>query len=410
MIDQSLDFARDTLLMPAGMGDFELQSVLEQLLTHRIDYADIYFQTSRHESWMLENGIVKEGSFNIEQGVGVRAVNGEKTGFAYSDEIVMPALTQAANTAKVIARSGQQGKLQAWSNNNSHKLYLPHDPLQSLSADDKIALLQSIDIEARKADPRVSQVMASLAGVFEVILVVATDGTLAADIRPLVRINVTVIAEHKGRREQGSAGGGGRYNFDYFLQEDRGLGYAREAVRQAVVNLEAVDAPAGAMPVVLGPGWPGVLLHEAVGHGLEGDFNRKGSSVFSGRIGQQVASSLCTVVDEGSIRDRRGSLNIDDEGTPTGQTVLIENGILKTYLQDKLNARLMNMPLTGNGRRESYAHLPMPRMTNTYMQSGEHDPQEIIASVDKASTPSISVVARWILPPVSLFFRPVRPI
>ncbi len=383
MNHSSLDIAEDLLLVPAGMGDSDLQSVLGQLMSHQIDYADLYFQSSQHESWMLENGIVKEGSFNIEQGVGVRAVSGEKTGFAYSDEIILPALTQAASTARVIARSGQQGGVKAWSNSSSHHLYLASNPIQTFSADDKVALLQAVDAEARRQDSRVSQVMASLAGVYEVILIAATDGTLAADIRPLVRMSVTVIAEQDGRREQGSSGGGGRYSFDYFQQQERSLDYAREAVRQALVNLEAVDAPAGAMPVVLGPGWPGVLLHEAVGHGLEGDFNRKGSSVFSGRLGQQVASPLCTVVDEGSIADRRGSLNIDDEGTPTGQTVLIEKGILKTYLQDKLNARLMNMPLTGNGRRESYAHLPMPRMTNTYMQSGEHDPEEIIASVDK---------------------------
>ncbi len=383
MADQTLDLARDVLLVPAGMGNADLESVLDQLLAHHIDYADIYFQSSRHESWMLENGIVKEGSFNIEQGAGVRAVSGEKTGFAYSDEIILPALSQAAGTARAIARSGQQGRVKAWSSSKPHHLYLTTDPLLSMSADDKVALLQAVDVEARKQDPCVSQVMASLSGVYEVILVAATDGTLAADVRPLVRMSVTVIAERNGRREQGSAGGGGRYSFDYFLQNERGLGYAREAVRQALVNLQGIDAPAGTMPVVLGSGWPGVLLHEAVGHGLEGDFNRKGSSVFAGRIGQQVASPLCTVVDEGSIKDRRGSLNVDDEGTPTGQTVLIENGILRTYLQDKLNARLMNMPLTGNGRRESYAHLPMPRMTNTYMQAGAHDPQEIIASVDK---------------------------
>lgn len=383
MNNPSLTTAKDILLAPTGMGDSDLQSVLDQLMSHSIDYADIYFQSSQHESWMLENGIVKEGSFNIEQGAGVRAVSGEKTGFAYSDEIILPALTQAATTARVIAKSGQQGKLKAWTKSQSHNLYLSSNPLQTFSADDKVALLQAIDAEARRQDPKVSQVMASLAGVYDVILVAATDGTLAADIRPLVRMSVTVIVEHDGRREQGSAGGGGRYSFDYFQQEGRGLGYAREAVRQALVNLDAIDAPAGAMPVVLGPGWPGVLLHEAVGHGLEGDFNRKGSSVFSGKIGQQVASPLCTVVDEGSIADRRGSLNIDDEGTPTGHTVLIEKGILQGYLQDKLNARLMNMPLTGNGRRESYAHLPMPRMTNTYMQAGEHDPAEIIASVEK---------------------------
>ena len=382
MSEQSLDIAKDILLVPAGMGDADLQSVLDKILSHHIDYADLYFQSSRHESWMLENGIVKEGSFNIEQGAGVRAVSGEKTGFAYSDEIILPALTQAANTARVIAKSGQQARIKAWSSSQAHNLYLASDPLLTLSADDKVALLQAVDAEARRQDPRVSQVMASLAGVYEVILVAATDGTLAADIRPLVRMNVTIIVEKNGRREQGSAGGGGRYSFDYFQQEERGLGYAREAVRQALVNLEAVDAPAGAMPVVLGPGWPGVLLHEAVGHGLEGDFNRKGSSVFSGRMGQQVASTLCTVIDEGSISDRRGSLNIDDEGTPTGRTVLIENGILKGYMQDRLNARLMGMEPTGNGRRQSYAHAPMPRMTNTFMLEGDKEPDEILAAVD----------------------------
>ena len=383
MSEQTLDIAKELLLVPAGMGETDLESVLGQVLSHQIDYADIYFQSSRHESWVLENGIVKEGSFNIEQGAGVRAISGEKTGFAYSDEIVLPALTQAASTARVIASHGQQGRVQAWSTSNPHNLYLSTDPIDSLSADDKVALLQAVDAEARRQDPRVSQVMASLSGVHEVVMVVATDGTLAADIRPLVRMSVTVIAEQDGRREQGSSGGGGRYDFEYFQKEERALGYAREAVRQALVNLEAVDAPAGMMPVVLGSGWPGVLLHEAVGHGLEGDFNRKGSSVFSGRMGEQVASPLCTVVDEGSIKDRRGSLNIDDEGTPTGETVLIENGILKGYMQDKMNARLMNMAVTGNGRRESYSHLPMPRMTNTYMRAGDHDPAEIIASVDK---------------------------
>ncbi|MDH5447008.1 MAG: metalloprotease TldD [Gammaproteobacteria bacterium] len=383
MPEQTLDIAQQILLAPSGMKDSDLQSVLNQVLSHQIDYADIYFQSSRHESWVLENGIVKEGTFNIEQGAGVRAISGEKTGFAYSDEIILPALTQAASTARVIANHGQNRKVKAWSSPHSHDLYLSNDPLLSLSADQKIALLQSVDKEARSLDSKVTQVMASLSGVHEVIMVVATDGTLAADIRPLVRMSVTVIAEHDGRREQGSSGGGGRYDFSYFQNNDHVLGYAREAVRQAIVNLDAIDVPAGSMPVVLGPGWPGVLLHEAVGHGLEGDFNRKGSSVFSGRIGEQVASPLCTVIDEGSIKDRRGSLNIDDEGTPTGETVLIENGILKGYMQDKLNARLMNMPVTGNGRRESYAHLPMPRMTNTYMKAGEHHPDEIIASVEK---------------------------
>jgi TldD protein len=332
---------------------------------------------------MLEDGIVREGHHGIEQGVGVRAISGEKTGFAYSDEIMLPALTEAADAARAIARSGRQGTVQAWQQPVSQDLYLPVDPLNSLDADQKISLLRELDAEARRQDPRVKQVVVSLAGSHEVVLVAASDGTLAADVRPLVRMNVSVIAEQGERREQGTAGGGGRIDYGYFQQQDRGLGYAREAVRQALLNLEAVPAPAGPMPVVLGPGWPGVLLHEAVGHGLEGDFNRKGSSAFSGRIGEQVASPLCTIVDDGTLPDRRGSLNMDDEGTPTRQTVLIENGILTGYMQDKLNASLMGQVSTGNGRRESYAHLPMPRMTNTYMMAGEHDPEEIIASVDK---------------------------
>jgi TldD protein len=383
MSSTSLDIAREALLTPYGLGEAELQKVLDQLMGHSIDNADLYFQLSRHESWMLEDGIVREGHHGIDQGVGVRALSGEKTGFAYSDEIILPALTEAAVAARAIAHSGRQGTVQAWQQPASQGLYLPHDPLMVFNAEQKITLLRSLDAEARRIDPRVKQVIVSLAGTHEVILVAGSDGTLAADVRPLVRMNVSVIAEQGKRREQGTAGGGGRVDYSYFQQEQHGLGYAREAVRQALLNLEAVSAPAGPMPVVLGPGWPGVLLHEAVGHGLEGDFNRKGSSAFSGRIGEQVASPLCTVVDDGTLPNRRGSLNVDDEGTPTRQTVLIENGILKGYMQDKLNASLMGQVSTGNGRRESYAHLPMPRMTNTYMMAGEHDPQEIIASVDK---------------------------
>lgn len=383
MSTPSLDMAREALLSPYGLGESDLQTVLDQLMGHSIDYADLYFQLSRHESWMLEDGIVREGHHGIEQGVGVRAVSGEKTGFAYSDEIMLPALTEAADAARAIARSGRQGAVQAWQQHTGQRLYLPVDPLSSLDADQKITLLRELDAEARRQDPRVKQVVVSLASTHEVILVAASDGTLAADVRPLVRMNVSVIAEQGDRREQGSAGGGGRIDYSYFQQQDHALEYAREAVRQALLNLEAVPAPAGPMPVVLGPGWPGVLLHEAVGHGLEGDFNRKGSSAFSGRMGEQVASPLCTIVDDGTLPDRRGSLNMDDEGTSTQQTVLIENGILKGYMQDKLNASLMGQVSTGNGRRESYAHLPMPRMTNTYMMAGEHDPQEIIASVDK---------------------------
>ena len=378
-----LDTANEILLSPTGLEVDDLQNVLDQMMGNSINRADLYFQTTRHESWVLEDGIVKEGNYNIEQGVGVRAVSGEKTGFSYSDEIVLPALNQAANAAKTIARAGQQNQVQAWKKHSSHQLYLPIDPLDSLTTDEKIDLLRQVDAEARKQDPRIKQVIASLVGVHEVVLVASSDGTLNADVRPLVRMNVTVIAEDGDKREQASSGGGGRVGYEYFTQEGRALGFAREAVRQALVNLNAVAAPAGTMPVVLGPGWPGVLLHEAIGHGLEGDFNRKGSSAFSGRIGERVASPLCTIVDDGTLDARRGSLNMDDEGTTTQQTMLIEKGILKGYMQDKMNAELMGVESTGNGRRESYSHLPMPRMTNTYMLAGEHDPQEIIESVEK---------------------------
>jgi TldD protein len=352
-------------------------------MSHSLDSADLYFQLSRHESWALEDGKVKEGSYSLDQGVGVRAISADKTGFAYSDEIALPALTQAAQAVRAIARSGQQGRVLALTQGRVNALYLPTDPLDTLADQAKLDLLHAVDREARRLDPRITQVMVSLAATHDMVLVAASDGTLAADIRPLVRLNVSVIAEHNGRREQGTAGGGGRLGYGYFLQDDRALAYAREAVRQALVNLEAVEAPAGTMTVVLGPGWPGVLLHEAIGHGLEGDFNRKGTSAFAGRLGERVASEQCTVVDDGTLPERRGSLNIDDEGTPTQCTVLIENGILKGYMQDKLNARLMGMRPTGNGRRESYAHLPMPRMTNTYMRPGTYSAEEIIASVDK---------------------------
>ncbi len=378
-----IDTANEILLAPGGLDVNDLQNVLDHMMGHSINRADLYFETSRHESWMLEDGIVKEGNYNIEQGVGVRAISGEKTGFSYSDEIVLPALHEAAAAAKTIARAGQQGAVQAWKQHHPHALYLPVDPLDSLTTDEKIDLLRRVDSEARKQDPRIKQVIVSLVGVHEVVLVAASDGTLNADVRPLVRMNCTVIAEQGDRREQASAGGGGRFGYDYFLEDDRALLFAREAARQALVNLGAIETPAGAMPVVLGPGWPGVLLHEAIGHGLEGDFNRKGSSAFSGRIGERVASPLCTIVDDGTLDGRRGSLNMDDEGTVTQQTVLIEKGILKGYMQDKMNAELMGMQSTGNGRRESYSHLPMPRMTNTYMLAGESDPEEIIESVEK---------------------------
>jgi TldD protein len=380
----TLDIARRTLLAPAGLDETDLDRLLGQILTHRVDYADLYFQYSRHESWSLEEGQVKSGSYNVEQGVGVRAVSGEKTGFAYSDEILLPALSDAATAARAIARSGASaGTPVRQRSGTTPKLYAPLDPIASLEDVAKVKLLETVEAEAKRADPRVTQVMASLSGVQEVILVARSDGGLAADVRPLVRLNVTVIVEANGRRESGSHGGGGRVSYQYFLENDFARLYAREAVRQALVNLDADDAPAGSMQVVLGPGWPGILLHEAIGHGLEGDFNRKGTSAFAGMVGQQVAARGVTVVDDGTLADRRGSLNVDDEGTPTQKTVLIEDGILKGYLQDTLNARLMGVAPTGNGRRESYAHMPLPRMTNTYMLPGIRDPQEIIASVEK---------------------------
>ncbi len=383
MSQSNLEIARQRLLAPAGIDESDLNKVFGRLLGHAVDSGDLYFQSTRFESWMLEDGIVKEGSHSIEQGAGVRAVSGDKTGFAYSDEIMMPALLQASGAARAIAKHGSEGKLQAWHARDEQLLYPALDPLARMTADDKVSLLKQLDVEARQQDPRVKEVIVSLAGVHEVMMVAVSDGTLAADVRPLVRCNVTVIVEQDGRREQAGSGGGGRSDYGFFFDEDRAKGYAREAVRQALVNLDAVAAPAGSMPVVLGPGWPGILLHEAIGHGLEGDFNRKGTSAFAGMVGQQVASPLCTVVDDGTISGRRGSLNVDDEGIATQNTVLIENGILKGYMQDRMNAGLMGVGSTGNGRRESYAQLRMPRMTNTYMLAGEHDPQEIIASVDK---------------------------
>jgi TldD protein len=383
MTTEVLDIVRHDLLDPTGLTDNQLQKVLHQLAGPQIDYADLYFQSTYSESWVMEDSIIKSGSFDIDRGVGVRATSGEKTGFAYADDIVMPALLQAAEAARSIVKQGQDKSVQAWHQLPGHKLYLPIDPLHSLSEDDKVSLLQRVDAYIRQKDTRVVQVTVSLAGEYETILVMASDGHLGADVRPLVRFNVSLIVEQNGRRETGYAGGGGRFNYQYFLQDNLAFEYADEALRQALVNLDATEAPAGPMPVVLGPGWPGVLLHEAVGHGLEGDFNRKGISVYSGRKGEKVASSLCTIVDNGTLPDRRGSLNIDDEGTPTQNNVLIENGILKNYMMDKRNARLMGEKSTGNGRRESYAHLPIPRMTNTYMLAGQSDPQEIIASVKK---------------------------
>jgi TldD protein len=383
MTTTNLDIARRRLLAPAGLDEQDLDRVFGKLLGHAVDGGDIYLQSTRYESWLLEDGIIKEGTYSIEQGAGVRAISGEKTGFAYSDEILMPALLEASQAARAIAGHGGAGRLQAWHKGDENILYPAIDPLDGMSADEKVRLLRQVDAEARRQDPRVREVVVSLAGVHEVMMVAVSDGTLSADVRPLIRFNVNVIVEQDGRREQGSAGGGGRTEYAYFIEEERALGYAREAVRQALVNLDAVAAPAGAMPVVLGPGWPGILLHEAIGHGLEGDFNRKGTSAFAGRVGQRVASPLCTVVDDGTLPGRRGSLNVDDEGIKTQRTVLIDKGILKGYLQDRLNAGLMGVAPTGNGRRESFAHLPLPRMTNTYMLAGEHDPQDIIKSIDK---------------------------
>jgi TldD protein len=380
---EPLSIARSLILSPGGLDESRLDRVLGSVMGHAVDAADLYFQLTHEESWALEDGIVKEGSASIEQGVGVRALAGEKTGFAYSDEIILPALDEASHAARAIARAGATHGVQAWRPTAGHRLYLPVDPSGSLKDDDKVAWLERVDRETRKLDPRVSQVMASVAAVHEVVLVATSDGQLAADVRPLVRFNVSVIVEANGRREQGYAGAGGRFSLDELVAGDRPLAIAREAVRQALVNLEAVSAPAGTMTVVLGPGWPGVLLHEAIGHGLEGDFNRKGTSAFSGRIGERVASEACTVVDDGTLARRRGSLNIDDEGTPTQCTTLIENGVLKGYLQDKLNGRLMGVRSTGNGRRESFAHVTLPRMTNTYMRPGPHAPEEIVASVER---------------------------
>lgn len=382
-MNSTLDLARQQLLEPANMDEGTLGDALKQLLSARVDYADLYFQFSRHEGWSLEDGIVRDASHSIDQGVGVRAVAGEKSGFAYVDEIRDKSLLEAAGTARAIARSGGDKSMPVWGQASVPSLYVPDNPLESMASADKVQLLQNIDQQVRALDSRIKQVMVSLAGEHDTVLVASSDGTLAGDVRPLVRFNVSVIVEQNGRREQGYSGGGGRVSYTEFLRGDRAMEIAREAVRSALVNLEAGEAPAGTMTVVLGPGWPGVLLHEAIGHGLEGDFNRKGTSAFSGRIGEKVASEYCTVVDDGTLANRRGSLNIDDEGTQTGCTTLIENGILKGYMQDKQNARLMGVAPTGNGRRESYAHLPMPRMTNTYMLNGPHDPEEIIKSVDK---------------------------
>jgi TldD protein len=382
---ERLAAAKQLLLDPFGLSEASLTRALNEMAGHKIDDADLYFQYTRSEGWSLEEGIVKSGSFSIDQGVGVRAVVGEKTAFAYSDDISEAALLDAARTVRTIAAAGQSRRIKLNARQQvapSRVLYGPMDPIATLDSAQKVALLEKIERMARARDPRVVQVMAGLAGEYDVVMVARADGTLAADVRPLVRMSLTVIAEQNGRREVGSAGGGGRFGFGYF-QDEVIEGYVHQAVNAALTNLESRPAPAGEMTVVLGPGWPGVLLHEAVGHGLEGDFNRKGSSAFSGRIGERVAAKGVTVLDDGTIADRRGSLNVDDEGNPSQRNVLIEDGILKGYIQDTLNARLSKVKPTGNGRRESYAHVPMPRMTNTYMLAGDKTPEEIVASIDR---------------------------
>ena len=376
-----LALAQEELLSATGLTGNELENAMGELMKARLDLGEFYFQQTKSESWALEDGSVKEGAFSVDRGVGVRAVTGEKTGFAYADCIEMPALLQAARAARGIARLGQSGHVQAARATTAEDRFVAIDPIGGLDEAAKVDLLRRVEAVARSTDPRVIEVNVRLSCNADTSLVYSSDGVMAGDIRPLIRLDVSVIVEDKGRRERGSSGGGGRRELAWLAEEERCYGYAREAVRMALVNLQAVDAPAGPMPVVLGPGWPAVLLHEAVGHGLEGDFNRKGSSAYANRIGEQVASPLCTVVDDGTLADRRGSLTTDDEGTPTQNTVLIENGILQGYLQDKMNAGLMNTKSTGNARRQSYAHLPMPRMTNTFMLPGESDPEEILGRV-----------------------------
>ncbi|MBK0392026.1 metalloprotease TldD [Ramlibacter algicola] len=381
---ERLATAQQLLLEPFGLDETHLSRALAEIQAHQVDDADLYFQYTRSEGWSLEEGIVKTGSFSIDQGVGVRAVSGEKTAFAYSDDISEASLLDAARTVRAIGAASRGGRVKVPSRNvaSSRSLYPALDPIATLDSTAKVKLLERVEQMARKKDSKIRQVMAGLAAEWDVVMVARADGTLAADVRPLVRLSVTVIAEHKGRREVGSSGGGGRFGLAYF-DDARLQDYVDDAVKAALTNLEARPAPAGEMVVVLGPGWPGILLHEAIGHGLEGDFNRKGSSAFSGRVGQRVAAPGVTVLDDGTIADRRGSLNVDDEGNPSQRTVLIEDGILRGYIQDSLNARLMGVKPTGNGRRESYAHIPMPRMTNTYMLGGDKAPEEIVASIRK---------------------------
>jgi TldD protein len=385
----NLDIAKQTILNPVGLDENTLEKLLKQISGKNIDLADLYFQTCLSESFSLEDGAVKSSSYSVDKGVGIRATSGDKTGFAYSDDIELHSLEQAANAAKSICRAGQNKSVavneQKSKTVSKHELdlYPAINPLTNMSDQEKIRILQEVDAAARSCSSKIKRVEVGLAGSYEVVLVANDAGILVPDIRPLVRLSVSVMAQENDRRESASHGGGERGDYSFFLDGDKHISYAKEAARRALLNLEAIDAPAGSMPVVLGPGWPGVLLHEAVGHGLEGDFNRKGSSAYSGRIGERVASPLCTVIDDGTIANRRGSLNVDDEGVPTERTVLIENGILKGYMQDKLNASLMGQQSTGNGRRESYASVPLPRMTNTFMLAGNHHPEEIIKSVKK---------------------------
>jgi TldD protein len=385
---ERLATAQSLLLTPFGLNESHLFKALDVIKAHRVDEADLYFQYTRSEGWSLEEGIVKTGSFSIDQGVGVRAVSGEKTAFAYSDDISWASLLDAAETVRSIgaAGGGKAARTGTKKIASARKLYGSTDPISTLDSTTKVALLEKVEKLARAKDKRIVQVMAGLASEYDVVLIARADGTLAADVRPLVRLSVTVIAEQKikgeMKREMGSGGGGGRFGLAYF--DDAHIEqYVSSAVKAAITNLDSRPAPAGEMTVVLGPGWPGVLLHEAVGHGLEGDFNRKGSSAFAGMIGKRVAAKGVTVLDDGTINDRRGSLNVDDEGNATQKNVLIEDGILKGYIQDSMNARLMGVKPTGNGRRESYAAVPMPRMTNTYMLNGDKTPEEIVSSIKR---------------------------
>ena len=376
-----MNFIKDHIISSYDLSDGKLENVLSAACPTNIDFADLYFQYTNSESWQLEDGIVKNGSSNIDSGVGIRSVSGDKTGFSYSNNFQYENLLSAANTSKCIVNSGQDKEIKIGTEKEIRRLYEPISPLSYKEDNAKVEFLKDIDKYVRSKDNRVDQVIVSLAGVYDSILILNTDGIKAFDDRPLVRFSVMVILKVGDRRERGSAGGGGRYTYAEIIGKKFGYEFADEALRQAAVNLEAVDGKAGAMTVVLGPGWPGVLLHEAIGHGLEGDFNRKKTSAFSDLIGKQVASNQCTIVDDGTISKRRGSLSIDDEGCETKCNTLIENGILKGYMQDKINSKLMNVDPTGNGRRESYACLPMPRMTNTFMLPGEYNPKEIIESV-----------------------------